>query len=144
MRPLTKVLPLLLTLVFTSASFSYAAEAPKKGYDKYGKPLPGTDPAFNPPVTGSAPPAVAEGNKLQGSVTVQPPPQPSCPDFEFSGDQQRPVFRGAGYQCPPGYHCQGYPGYVCKWDFGGNTSATMTASDPNCRYSLCSEQLPTR
>ena len=131
MRHFLKLFLILAAISFTLVSLSQAADTPKKGYDKYGKPLPGTKSSFNPPLAATAPQAVAQGNSLQSSVNVDPLP---CRDFQFAGDVILPVNRGDDYLCPPGYECKGVVGgFQCRW----RNFSTLAANSPECRMDSC-------
>ena len=112
MKQSTKVLSLLILFTLVCVSFSYAADPPKNtGYDKYGKPLPGTQTTIQtgpPVVKATGPTPTTEGDRpFQQQVTVDVP-RTVCRDFQDyknEGDPIASIRRSAGYSCPPGYFC---------------------------------------
>ena len=123
------------------AGEAHAAEA-QKGFDKYGRPLPSSSPAaFDPstaPVKATGGPApVAEGNSLQTSVKVDPPPRRLCSDYsESDPDIVAPIRNG----CPAGYICNGQSGtnrnlFNCKKVI--SPGQALYADDFYCRWRSC-------
>ncbi len=127
-----KIITGFLVVSFFSTPLAFGAEAAAK-YDKYGKPVGGTNTSINPPVTGTGP--VAEGNSLKTSVSVDPLP---CRDFENRGAVVLPARRGDDYICDPGYECRGViGGFQCGW----RNLTKLSANDPLCKFDSCSEML---
>lgn len=135
MRIKRKICAFFFTLLFLLPALSFGADAPKNAkYDKYGKPIGGTSTSIHPPLTGTGPQAVAEGNRLSpASVSVDPLP---CRDFQYRGDVVLPAHRGEDYICDPGYECRGVVGgFQCGWR--GLTQ--LASNNPLCKFDSCSE-----
>ncbi len=116
-------------------ALSYAADAPKNtGFDKYGKPLTGAGlgGAGSSDLKGSGAPAVAQGNSLGASVTVQPlPPAANVPPDR-------------NWMCPEGYYCVvANAGFLPTCLYGAPPSVAAynppaeTARDCNALAQLC-------
>ena len=135
MRNTFKIFLIVTALSFTAASLSLAADD-SKGYDKYGNPLPGTQTSVNPPLKGTGPAPVAEGNRIQPeSVSVDPLP---CKDLQYRGDTVLPAHRGDDYICDPGYECRGVVGgFQCGW----RNLSSLAANSPYCKFDSCNEML---
>ena len=83
-----------------------------------------------------------EVNSVIPEVHLEPE-RPRCSDFAYDGDQLRPVQRGAGYQCPPGYKCKTNGlAMSCEWKSGISHDAVMYADNPACSYELCHIDVP--
>lgn len=115
----------------TSKTTQYPVGTVLKDGQPVNQPLPQPVPKPAQPISGTGVTPVAEGNRLGGSVTVDPPP---CSSFIYAGDTILPVHRGEYYLCPAGYDCKGVTGGVqCRW----RGLTRMASTDPGCRETGC-------
>ncbi len=90
------------------------------------------------PITGTGVAAVAEGNRIGGSVTVDTPRR-ICSDYEYLGSNARPLETPDGkHACPPGYSCH-TSGLVleCRLRDDITPTTVVYADEPRCARARC-------
>ena len=142
-----KTLSLLVAFTLCCVSLSYAA-TPKKGYDKYGNPLPGFNtptvqefPTGPKPVHGTGPMITEEANPINTTVTPIPY-HPACSIFEDYKNAAQEIqvieLNGGAQACPAGYKCN-RPRLLVPPDCVKDSSVTSVYGDDptNCTWHVC-------